>query len=180
MSGTSIVKGLFEGIEDQAGMSRSAHSPADDASGESVDHEGDVDEALPSADVGEIREVRRTHVRSRCTEVAIDPVERARSRLVADSRADRLATDDALKAHGPHQTNDPAAGDVDAYLLQLPPDLAHAVNAEVLFEDAPNLDLARDIAAGTNRQLAHIRALGDIVPRQTRGRSDSSPTPCRQ
>ena len=44
------------------------------------------------------------------------------------------------KAHGPHQARHRAAGDIEALALQLPPDLANAVDAEVLLEDASDLD----------------------------------------
>ena len=54
MKGPPFVQGLFKSIEDEARMCRPAHPPADDAAGIGVDHEGDVDEARPGADIGEI------------------------------------------------------------------------------------------------------------------------------
>jgi hypothetical protein len=42
-----VVQRLFQGVEDEAGMRRPRHPPADNTAGESVDDEGDVDEALP-------------------------------------------------------------------------------------------------------------------------------------
>lgn len=41
-------------------MSSPAYPPADDAAGEGVDHEGEVNETLPDGDIGEIGKVRRT------------------------------------------------------------------------------------------------------------------------
>ncbi len=47
--------------------------------------------------------------------------------------------------------------------LQLPPDLANAIDAEVLPEDTTYLDLQADIAAGTDRQAIHVQSLGDVL-----------------
>ncbi len=55
-------------------MSGSARPPADDAAGERVDHESDVNEALPS---GYIREIGKPqHVRRGSAELAVHAVER--------------------------------------------------------------------------------------------------------
>jgi len=52
MSGTPIMKCLLKGIEDETCMCCPARSPSNDATGEDVDHEGHVDEALPGGDRG--------------------------------------------------------------------------------------------------------------------------------
>ncbi len=52
-----------------------------------------------------------------------------------------LATDRALQAKALHEPLDGAAGNREAFSPQLPPDLPHAVDAEVLREDPLNLDL---------------------------------------
>ena len=111
-----------------------AHPPADDAAGIGVDDKGDIDEAGPSGHVGKVRDPQP--IRCRSVELAIDLVERARRGLAADCRADRLAADHPLQAHLPHQPPNSAASDIEAFPLQLPPRLAHAVDTEVLFEDA--------------------------------------------
>jgi len=41
---TTIMDGLFEGIEDKSGMRRRADPPANDPSGIDVDDESDVDD----------------------------------------------------------------------------------------------------------------------------------------
>lgn len=148
MNGTPLMKCLFQSIEDEPGMRRPAHPPADDAAREYVDDEGHIDETLPGGDIGEIRNPEP--VRRGSLELAVHPVERARSRLVRDRRSDRLAADDALKAHRPHEPGDGATGHVEALLLQLPPDLAHAVDAEVRLENAAYLDLQCNVAAGAD------------------------------
>jgi len=44
-----IMQSLFQGIQDKAGMGRSAHPPANDTAGECIDHESDVDKACDVA-----------------------------------------------------------------------------------------------------------------------------------
>jgi hypothetical protein len=72
-------------------------------------------------------------------------IERARRRLVRRRDAHGLATDDALQARAAHQARHGAARHVEAFAHHLPPDLPHAVNLEVLGEDAGCLGLQGDI-----------------------------------
>ena len=118
-------------------MRRPAYPPADDPAGIGVDDEGDVDEAGPGRHIGEVGEPE--HVRARRMELTVDVIEGARRGLVTHGRPDRLAADDAFQAHGLHQAGDRAAGDLKALALQLPPDLANAVDAVVRLEHAPDL-----------------------------------------
>ena len=67
MDGPSIVKGLLQCVEHEAGVSGSGDAPTNDAAGIGVDHEGDVDEAGPGRDVGEVGDPER--VRSRGMEL---------------------------------------------------------------------------------------------------------------
>ena len=101
LNGSALVQSLFQRVEDKAGMGGPADPPADDPSGEGVDDEGHVDEALPGRDVGEVRQPER--VRARCVELPVHPVERADDGRVADGGADLAAAHDALQAHPPHQ-----------------------------------------------------------------------------
>lgn len=142
---SSIMKRLFQGIEDKGGMRRPADTPADNTPGKCVDDEGDIDKTLPG---GHVREIRNPDpVRCRCLELAVHTVERVGGQLVRKRRLDRLATDDPLKPHDLHEPCDGAAGNVEALPLQLPPDLAHAIDPEVLLKDTAYLDLQNDIAA---------------------------------
>jgi hypothetical protein len=50
-----------------------------------------------------------------------------------------LAADNPLNIHVLHQPRDRAAGDVEALAAQLVPDLAHPIDAPVVFEDALDL-----------------------------------------
>src|SRR5256714_9122941 len=95
-------------------------------------------------------------------ELPVDVIQRARRRLVADRRPDRLATDHALQTKARHQPLDGAAGSREAFSPQLPPDLPHAVDAEVLREDPLNLDLQFGVPLRTGRTLAGVDPLGDM------------------
>jgi hypothetical protein len=77
-----------------------------------------------------------------------------------DSGPDGFAADDPLQTHVPHQSRHCATGNIEAFTLELPPDLAHAVDAEVLIEDAPDLDLQRSILSGARGEPGGIPPLG--------------------
>ncbi len=149
VDGPSIMKCLIEGIEHKARMGSPACPPTDDAASEGVDHERDVNEALPS---GHVREIRKPeHIRRGREEVPVHTVERTRRGLVADRRADRFAANDALQPHCPHKPSDSAAGDVVTLPQQLSPDFPHAVDLEVLIEHPSYLDLHGNVASGAGR-----------------------------
>ena len=161
MNWTPIMKCLFQSIENEGRMRRPADTPADDTPGKCVDERaiegaigsspmasGDIDKALPGGHVGEVRNPEP--VRRQCLELTVYAVERTGGRLVRERRFDRLATDDPLKPHRPHQPGRGATGDIEALPLQLPPDLAHAIDPEVLLKDTAYLDLQSDIAAGAD------------------------------
>ena len=124
-----------------------------------VDHKGDIDDASPRRDVGEIGHPQ--DVRRRRLELAVDAIQRARNGLVLKGRADRLAPNDALQSHGFHQAGDGAARHILALPLQLPPDLARPVDMEVLLEHPAHLALQH--AVKPRPQLTGIDPLGGVV-----------------
>lgn len=63
----------------------------------------------------------------------------------------------------PNKSGDSATGGVESLPLQLPPDLANVIDAKVLLEDTPYLDLQADIAEGADRQAIHVQSLGDVI-----------------
>ena len=69
-----VVNRLLERVEHEVGRQRRRDAPADDAAGEDVNHERDVDEAPPRCDVREIRHPEL--VRPRRGEIPIDEIER--------------------------------------------------------------------------------------------------------
>lgn len=57
--------------------------------------------------------------------------------------------DHALQAQLPHQPLDRASGHSEALVAHLPPDLAHAIDAEALGKDAHDLKLQIQIPLGS-------------------------------
>src|SRR5215207_10280893 len=74
MDGSPIMEGLLKRIEHEAGMGRSTDPPTYDPSRVGIDHKGDVNEAGPGRDVGEVRDPQ--HVRPRCSELAVHVIQR--------------------------------------------------------------------------------------------------------
>ena len=66
------------------------------------------------------------------------------------SRSRGFATARALQAQLTHEPLDGAAGHRDPFAVQLPPDLADALDAKVLGMDAADLDLQLRVADRTS------------------------------
>src|ERR1700730_12718444 len=160
MEGPPIMQSLLQGVEHEVGVRRSGRAPANEAPRVRIDDEGDIDEARPGRHVGEVGEPKR--IRALRLELPIDVIQRAWRRLVADRGSDRLAADHALQTKGSHQPCHGAAGNVVTFALQLPPDLAHAVDTEVLLEPPPNLLNQGVIPPRPRRQSGRIGAPGDM------------------
>jgi hypothetical protein len=79
-------------------------------------------------------------------------IQRAWRGLVADRGFDGFAADYPSQAHVPHQSRHCATSNIEAFTLELSPDLAHAIDPEALTEDSPNLDLQLGIRPGARRQ----------------------------
>ncbi len=127
------VQGLLQRVENEVSVHGTAHPPADDAAGKNVDNEGDVQPALPSRDIGKVGDPQL--IRAVGLELAIDPIQWARGRLVADSGADDLAAPGPLQAKAAHQSLDGATGYRDAFAVQLTPDLVGAVDLQIGLPD---------------------------------------------
>ena len=112
MDRPSIMQSLLQRVEHEAGVRRARHPPADDPPGVGVDDEGDVDEAGPGRDIGEVGDPE--HIRPWRLELAVDVIQRAWRGLVADRGSDRFAADDPLQAHVPHQSRHRATGNIEA------------------------------------------------------------------
>ena len=161
MDGPPIVQCLLQGIEDETSMRGAADAPAHDTAGEGIDDKRNINKALPGGHVDEIGNPQP--VRLWRPELALDVVQRARRGLVADSRSDRLTPNHPLQAHAPHQPLDRAAGNVKTFPLELPPNLAHAVDLEILGEHTPDLRLERHISLYPGGQLRRISPLGCML-----------------
>ena len=99
----------------------------------------------------------------------IHTVQRARGRPVLHCRAERFATNNTVQTEIPHQPLDGTPCDGEALAQHLTPDLAHAVDPEVLSEDAFDLWLKPRVPLHPRRQLLGIGALGDMIVVSRRG-----------
>ena len=103
------------------------------------------------------------HVRRRHAELLVYLVQRALGLLVGDRSLVRLAPDDALNTHVLHQSGDCATGDIEAFPIQLTPDLAYAIDAPVFFEDKLDLGPQHCVAPGAIRQSGRIGPLRQVI-----------------
>jgi hypothetical protein len=123
-------QGHVEGVEDELGPLADGGRPADNRPGEHVHDEGDVDDAGPGGDTGEVGDPPL--VRTGCGEVASEQVRGPLMAVVADSGADLLPASGTLRTEVTHQRGDRAADHGDVLAVQLPPDLPHSVDIEVV------------------------------------------------
>src|SRR6185437_6517371 len=79
------VQSLLQSVEHQVRLHRSTHTPADNAAGEHVDHEGDVHESRPGGHVGEIGDPQL--VGSICDELPLYAIQWPRSDIRRNGRA---------------------------------------------------------------------------------------------
>ena len=156
-----VMDRLLQRLEHEARMRRAAGPPAHDAPGIAIDDKGHIDKALPCRDISKIRDPQ--DIRAWRLELAVDAVQRTGCGLVADRCLDAFATNNSLQSHRLHQPRHGAARHIRAHALQLAPNLAHAINAEVLLEDTANLALQGGIPLGPRRLLFGIGALGGMI-----------------
>lgn len=81
-AGPASMDSLLQGIEDKAGRRRRTDLPAHDPARIGIDHEGDIDEACPSVDVGKIDHPQG--IGPRDAELPIDLVQGTRRLGIAD------------------------------------------------------------------------------------------------
>ena len=153
--------------DDEVGGGRCADLPADDPAGKGIDHEGDVGEPSPGADVGEIDHPQRVGPLNR--ELPVDLVQRARCLRVAGRGDTGLSAPYASQSHRPHQPFHGALGDLDSFPAHLVPDLARAVEAEALLVDPLDMFLELVVTASTGRTPAGIGKAGSVFMPGGRG-----------
>jgi hypothetical protein len=83
--------------------------------------------------------------------------------FVADRRLDRLAADSALQTYRLHQPLYRTASNLAAFPPHLPPDLARAVDLEILCEHTLDIGLESSIPLGTVRPRLGVRPLCRMV-----------------
>jgi hypothetical protein len=88
-SGGALMQSHPESVEHQVGPHVAGELPADDPPAVGVDHEAEEHQALPAAQIREVREPLL--IRPRRREVALDPVRAAQRRRVGPCGPPRLA-----------------------------------------------------------------------------------------
>ena len=119
------------------------HRPADDAATPRIEDDGEIQEAGPRGDVGDVRDPQP--IWPGRGELTIDEVRRRPRRLIAHRRTE-LPAADSLQTHGPHQASDTLPADPDALRRQVRADPGRAVGAARLAVD--DLDLRREFHIG--------------------------------
>src|SRR5499426_3809907 len=150
--GTSPQR-LLKRIQDQIRMHQAGDTPADDAARKHIDDESHVDEPCPGRDVCEIGDPEL--IRPNGGELALDQICRIFRLVAADSGSAFGAAHNPLQPERSHQSFEATAGDGDALPAELSPDLACAVDLEVLIPDA--LDLLRDLDIAPNPRRRPLR-----------------------
>src|SRR5512135_1933324 len=141
--------------------------PAHDAPGEYVDDEGNIQPALPGGNVGEVRHPQL--IGALRPELPVDPIQRARQRIVSHGRLDDLAAPHAFQTQPLHQPLDRATGYLNVLALQLPPDLLGTIHLEVGMPYALNMGLQRLITLGAHAAQCGIALLRNMTPIPGRG-----------
>ncbi len=155
-------------------MGSAGDPPADEAPGVGVDDEGDVDEAGPGGDVGEVRHPER--VGPGRLELPVHPVEGTGRRRVADRGFHWLSSDSAPQPHLPHQPRHGAPRHAGPLPAELPPDLAHAVDLEVVLPDPADVLAESRVAPHPRRRRRGCGATGSVAVVRRRG---DRQYPCR-
>ena len=90
-------------------------------------------------------------------------------RRIRHRGADLSSSREALQTQDAHQACNRAASHAHALSAELPPDLAHAVDAVVLVEHAADLDHQRRVASGPRRSLGGISLTSRVCVVRRRG-----------
>src|SRR4030095_10953364 len=140
---------LFKRIQDQIRMHRAGDTPAYDAARKHIDNESHVYEPHPGRYVCEIGDPEL--IRPNGSELALDQICRIFRLVAADSRSTFATAHDPLQPERSHQPFDGTAGDGKAIPYELPPNLAGAVDLEVIIGHAPDFTRNLSIASKARR-----------------------------
>src|SRR5262249_34718520 len=136
---------LLERIQDQVRMHRAGDTPADDAARKHIVDESHVYELSPGRDACEIGDPEL--IRPNGSELALDQICWIFRLVAADSGSAFGAAHNPLQPERSHQSFDGTAGDGDAIPSELPPNLAGAVDLEVIIVHAPDFTRNLSIAS---------------------------------
>jgi hypothetical protein len=147
--GLATPDGHLQGVQGQVGAERPGGLPADQVAAEGVDDQGHIDKAGPGRHIGQISDPQL--IGSLRGGVPLHQVGWPRGARIRRGGPLGLATADAFQAQLAHRPLHRAAGHRDPLAVQLAPDLAGAVDAEVLGMDAADLRLELAVAHGSGR-----------------------------
>lgn len=133
--GSAMLDGHADGVEDQLGAQVVGHSPADDAAGVGVDHDGEVEESFPGAQVGDIGDPQP--VRCGGGELPLDQVRRGRGSCGLAARLAASPAVGALNAGQAHQSRHRLAVPPVTTVVEFGGEPAGAVDASVLRPGLP-------------------------------------------
>lgn len=86
-------------------------------------------------------------------------VQRAWRGLVLDGRTEGLAANDTVQAEVAHQAFDRAAGDVEPLAQYLSPDLARAIDLEVLADQTGRICVRLNVRGSKRKQPSSRRSI---------------------
>src|SRR5215831_14568789 len=138
--------------EHQLGVEMRFHRPANHAATPRIDDDGQIQKPGPRRHVRDVGDPQL--VRARGREVPFDEIRRRPRRLIADRRAERLATAHPLEASPPHEPRDPLPPNVNSPVRELGMDTGHAIGAARLPVDRLDLRAQLHIRPRTDRQWA--------------------------
>ena len=128
--------GHVERVEDELGAQVPGHRPTHDPAAEGIEHDREVEEALPRREVGDVGDPER--VRAGGVEHALDEVRRGRGASVLHRRARRTSAMDTLQAVLAHEPGHALARATGAVVPQLGMDPRHAIGATTPLMDVPD------------------------------------------
>ena len=140
----TIAQCHLQCVERQLGISRMVHRPADHASGEAIDHDRQIDPALRSRNLRDIRNpcsIGLTDV-----EPAVEDVGRRRQDARRAAHPPGAAALFTAKTGRAHQSGDPFGGDPHAQGLEFNVDARPAIAASARSVSALNHLKQRDVA----------------------------------
>src|SRR5436309_6225197 len=125
--GPASLQCLLEGVDDELSAEMILERPADNATAVAVDHDREVEPALPAAQVGDVGDPEL--VRSRRLEVALNEIIRDAHARNADRRAAASPLDCAADPCLAHQPLDALASDRDTISAEITVDPRRPVRA---------------------------------------------------